>query len=46
MEKRRLRYAVYALLTPVALFGLLTGAIAMGCFCIALWATEAVDDAG
>lgn len=41
-----MRYAVYALLTPVALFGLLTGAVALGCFCIALWAMGAVDDAG
>ena len=46
MEERRLRYAVYALLTPVALIGALSGALALACFSIALWALEAVDDAG
>jgi hypothetical protein len=46
MEERRLKYAVYALLTPVVLVGLIAGAIALGCFCVALWAIEAVDAIG
>jgi hypothetical protein len=42
MEEGRLKYVVYALLTPVALAGLIAGAIALVCFCVALWATEAI----
>jgi hypothetical protein len=42
MAERLVKYAVYALLTPVVLLGLLTGAVALGCFCVALWAVEAV----
>jgi hypothetical protein len=46
VEERRLKYVVYALLTPVVLVGLIAGAIALGCFCVALWTIEAADAVG